>query len=141
MADRTEAPTERDKLLLVRGVNARVADQLEQSGYSSAEAIASEGDADRLAIKSGLGATKAQALRAAVAEFLDKEWPPVEVKMNESVAAAQAEAARLEAEAKDEAYAKEAAEAMQVESEASSEARTASEPEAEAETLGETKPE
>jgi N utilization substance protein A len=99
MADRTEAPLDRDKLLLVRGVNGRVADQLEQNGYGSVEAIAAEEDTDRLAIKSGLGAAKAQALKAAVAEFVGNEWPPVEVKMLESIAAAQAEAARLEAEA------------------------------------------
>jgi N utilization substance protein A len=98
MADRTEAPAERDKLLLVRGVNSRVADQLEQNGYASVDVIAAEEDADRLAIKSGLGASKAQALKAAVAEFVATEWPPVEVKMQESIAAAQAEAARLAAE-------------------------------------------
>ncbi|MFA9412241.1 MAG: transcription termination factor NusA [Deltaproteobacteria bacterium] len=99
MADRTEAPAERDKLLLVRGVNARVADLLEQNGYASVDVIRSEEDTDRLAIKSGLGAAKAQALKAAVAEFVETEWPPVDAKMQESIAAAQAEAARLEAEA------------------------------------------
>jgi len=99
MADLTEAPSERDKLLLVRGVNPRVADQLEQNGYASIDAIAAEEDTDRLAIKSGLGAAKAQVLKAAVAEFAGTEWPPVEAKMQESIAAAQAEAARLEAEA------------------------------------------
>ena len=99
MADRTEAPAERDKLLLVRGVNARVADLLEQNGYASVDVITSEEDTDRLAIKSGLGAAKAQALKAAVAEFVETEWPPIDAKMQESIAAAQAEAARLEAEA------------------------------------------
>ena len=99
MAESTEAPSERDKLLLVRGVNSRVADKLEQNSYSSVAAIAGEEDADRLAIKSGLGAARAQALKAAVAAFVDTEWPPIEVKMLESVALAQAEAARLEAEA------------------------------------------
>lgn len=99
MAESTEAPSERDKLLLVRGVNSRVADKLEQNSYSSVAAIAGEEDADRLAIKSGLGAARAQALKAAVAAFVDTEWPPIEVKMLESVAVAQAEAARLEAEA------------------------------------------
>ncbi|MDH3726714.1 MAG: transcription termination factor NusA [Myxococcales bacterium] len=99
-AELTEAPSERDKLLLVRGVNGRVADQLEQSGYASVEAVASEEDTDRLAIKTGLGAHKAQALKAAVSEFVVNEWPPVEVELNQSIAKAQAEAARLEAEAK-----------------------------------------
>ena len=99
MADRTEQPAERDRLLLVRGVNSRVADQLEQNGYGSVDAIAAEEDTDRLAIKSGLGASKAQALKAAVAEFVGTEWPPIDAKMQQSISAAQAEAAQLRAEA------------------------------------------
>jgi endonuclease III len=100
MAARTEPPSQRDKLLLVRGVNVRMADLLEQSGYGSVEAIAREEDTDRFAIKSGLGAAKAQAVKAAVARFLESEWPPVEARMEQSIAAAQAEQAKLEAEEK-----------------------------------------
>ena len=99
MADRTEAPTHREKLLLVRNVNARIADRLEQSGYGSIEAIAAEDDTDRFAIKSGLGATRAQSVMAAVDEFISKEWPPIEQKMNASIAAAEAAAAEAEAAA------------------------------------------
>jgi N utilization substance protein A len=99
MTERTEAPSERDKLLLVRNVNARTADKLEQSGYTSVDAIVEEDDTDRFAIKSGLGATRAQALKEAVAEFLSNEWPPVEVKMNASIAAAEAAAEAAAAEA------------------------------------------
>jgi N utilization substance protein A len=99
MAERAEPPAERDKLLLVRGVNARIADLLEQSGYGSVEAIVREEDTDRFAIKSGLGAAKAQAVKAAVAHFLESEWPPIEERMEQSIGAARAEAARLEAEA------------------------------------------
>ncbi len=123
MAESTEAPSERDKLLLVRGVNSRVADKLEQNSYSSVDAIAGEEDTDRLAIKSGLGAARAQALKAAVAEFVNTEWPPIEVKMRASVAAAQAESARLEAEAAAVAEAEAAAEAEKV-VEAETEAET-----------------
>jgi len=134
MADRTEAPSERDKLLLVRGVNSRMADQLEQNGYASVDAITAEEDTDRLAIKSGLGASKAQALKAAVAEFVGTEWPPVDVKMQKSVAAAKEEAARLEAEAAAAAEAEAAAEAA-AEAVAAAEAEAAApadaEPEAE----------
>jgi hypothetical protein len=134
MADRTEAPAERDKLLLVRGVNARVADLLEQNGYASVDVIASEEDTDRLAIKSGLGAAKAQALKAAVAEFVETEWPPVDTKMQESIAAAQAEAARLEAEAAAaEAAAAEAAAVAAAEAEAAAETEADSEVGTEAE--------
>jgi hypothetical protein len=89
--------------------------------------IAGEEDTDRLAIKSGLGASKAQALKAAVAEFVETEWPPVDVKMQESIEAAQAEAARLEAEAAAEAAAAAEAEAA---AEAAAEAETGSETEA-----------
>jgi N utilization substance protein A len=138
MADRTEAPSERDKLLLVRGVNPRMADQLEQNGYASADAIAAEEDTDRLAIKSGLGASRAQALKAAVAEFVGTEWPPVDVKMQKSIAAAKEEAARLEAEAA-------AAAEAEAEAAAAAEAVAAAEAPAEAEpasdTPGETKQE
>jgi N utilization substance protein A len=140
MVDRTEAPSERDRLLLVRNVNGRVADQLEQSGYTSVDAIAEEQDTDRFAIKSGLGAARAQALKAAVAEFLSTEWPPIEAKMNASIAAAQAaaqaaaeaEAAAAEAAAEAEAAAAEAAaEAEAAETEAGSETGNAPEIEAE----------
>jgi len=122
MADRTEAPAERDKLLLVRGVNPRVADQLEQNGYGSVDAITAEEDTDRLAIKSGLGASKAQALKGAVAEFVETEWPPVDVKMQESIAAAKVEAARLEAEVAAAAEAEVAAAAAAEAAEAAAEA-------------------
>jgi transcription termination/antitermination protein NusA len=105
MAELVEAPSERDKLLLVRGVNARVADLLEQNGYTSVAVIAEEEDTDRLAIKSGIGASKAQALKLAVAAFISTEWPSVESKMLASIAAAEAEAAEL---ARQEAQAAEA---------------------------------
>ena len=129
MADRTEAPTERDKLLLVRNVNARTADQLEQSGYTSVAAIAGEEDTDRFAIKSGLGAVKAQAVKAAVVEFTANEWPPVEVKMNESIARAEAAAAEAAAA---EAAAAEAAAAEAAASEAAAAEAASAEAEAEA---------
>jgi N utilization substance protein A len=138
MADRTEAPSERDKLLLVRGVNSRMADQLEQNGYASVDAIAAEEDTDRLAIKSGLGASRAQALKAAVAEFVGTEWPPVDVKMQKSIAAAKEEAARLEAEA---AAAAEAEAEAAAAAEAVAAAEAAAEAEPASDTPGETKQE
>jgi N utilization substance protein A len=96
-ASLTEAPTDRDKLLLVRNVNARTADRLEQSGYGSVETIVAETDTDRFAIKSGLGATRAAELKQAVADFVGTEWPPIESRMNASIAAAQAAAAQAAA--------------------------------------------
>ncbi len=114
MTSLTEPATERDRLLLVRGVNARVADQLEQNGYASVELIAAEDDTDRFAIKSGLGAAKAQAVKAAVTEFVETEWPAVEPQMHESIAAAQA-AATAAAEAAAAAAEAEAAAAAEAE--------------------------
>jgi N utilization substance protein A len=120
MASRTEPPSQRDKLLVVRGINARMADLLEQSGYGSVEAVAREEDTDRFAIKSGLGAAKAQAVKAAVARFLETEWPPIDARMEQSIAAAQAEAAMREA--------KEAAAAAESEARAEAEASASTEP-------------
>jgi hypothetical protein len=91
---------------------------LEQNGYTSVAVIAEEEDTDRLAIKSGIGASKAQALKLAVAAFISTEWPSVEAKMLASIAAAEAKAAevaRQEAEAQAaEAATAEAAEAAAV---------------------------
>lgn len=118
-ASRTEAPTDRDKLMLVRNVNPRTADRLEQGGYGSVEAIEAETDTDRFAIKSGLGATRAAELKEAVGAFVGTEWPPVEARMNESIAAAQAAAAEAAeaaaAQAAAEAAAAEAAETPEAE--------------------------
>jgi N utilization substance protein A len=124
MASATEAPSDRDKLLLVRNVNARTADRLEQSGYGSVEAIAAETDTDRLAIKSGLGATRAAELKEAVAAFIGTEWPEVETRMNASIAAAEAAAAEAAAA---EAAAAEAAAAEAAAAEAQTEAEPANE--------------
>lgn len=127
MGDLEEEPTERARLLVVRGVNARVADQLEQSGYASVETIAAEEDTDRLAIKTGLGAQRAQALKEASKVFIADEWPPVRERLDRSIAAA-TEAARAQAEAEAAAQAEaEAKAAAAAEDAAASEA--ASEPE------------
>ncbi|MGB5810400.1 MAG: transcription termination factor NusA, partial [Polyangiales bacterium] len=129
----TEAPSERDRLLLVRGVNGRVADQLEQSGYASVQSITTEEDTDRLAIKTGLGAQKAQRLKAAVKVFIEEEWPTVEDRLAQSVAAAQAEVARIEEEA--------ARVAAEAEAEAAAEAARAAEAEGAEATVSESQPE
>lgn len=117
MSSLEEEPTERARLLVVRGVNSRVADQLEQSGYASVDAIAGEEDTDRLAIKTGLGAQRAQALREAARTFVADEWPPVRERLDESISAAvaAAEAARVQAEAEAAEAAAEAAAAAALE--------------------------
>lgn len=97
MAQRTEAPSERERLLLVRGVNSRIADQLEHAGYGSVELVNREDDMDRLSIKSGLGTNRTQTLKEAVRLFLRDEWPAIQARLSESVARAQAEARAAEA--------------------------------------------
>ncbi|HEU4535067.1 MAG TPA: helix-hairpin-helix domain-containing protein, partial [Polyangiaceae bacterium] len=72
-----EAVGERDKLLLIPGMTERTADALGEAGYATLESVLRE-DPDRLAIKAGLGAKKAQALQQAARTFAEGEWPQVE---------------------------------------------------------------
>lgn len=99
-------PTEHDRLLLVRGVNERIVDQLEKGGYGSISAILGEEDTDRLAIRAKLGHELAHKIKAAAQDFLENEWPKIEA----GVARAKEEADRLAAE---EAAAAEAAAAQE----------------------------
>jgi len=61
---------DRDWLRLISGVTPRMVEQLASAGYRTLESIASETDVDKLAIRTGLGARKAQELLEGVAEFL-----------------------------------------------------------------------
>ncbi len=110
----TEPLTERDRLRLVRGVSDRVADMLEQGGYRTVEDLAGEEDADRLAIKSGLGSGRARYLEDQVKTFLEEEWPPVAEKHLAAVKKAQAEAKAAQ-EAEEARLAAEKAEAEKAE--------------------------
>jgi N utilization substance protein A len=65
--------SDRDELLLVRGVTARVADLLQHAGYRSSRDVRAEEDIDRLAIRTGLGSKKAQELRDNVIAFMDQD--------------------------------------------------------------------
>jgi len=109
----TEPITDRDRLRLVRSVSDRVADMLSQAGYRTVEDVAREEDADRLAIKSGLGSGRALYLKEQVTRFLEDEWPPVEKKHQEAVARAVAEAAAAEAKARAEQEVADAAAAVE----------------------------
>jgi len=64
---------DRDLLLLMPGVTARVADLLHHAGYRTPLDVHAEQDIDRLAIRTGLGSRKAQELREAVAEYLERD--------------------------------------------------------------------
>jgi N utilization substance protein A len=88
---RTEALTERDKLRFVRGVGMRTLQLLEEAGYRTVQDLSRE-DADRLAIKTGLGIKKARQVQQGAVAFLDHEWKEIEA------ARAQLQAQAAEAE-------------------------------------------
>jgi N utilization substance protein A len=71
--DRSAEMTDREKLLLVRGVTDRVAEMLDQAGYKTVEQLYSETDVDRLAISTGLDQRRAAAVREGVIEFVEHE--------------------------------------------------------------------
>jgi transcription termination/antitermination protein NusA len=91
---RTEALTERDKLRFVRGVGVRTLQLLEEAGYRTAQELARE-DADRLAIKTGLGIKKARQVQQGAVAFIESEWREIEAARAQ--AAAQAAQAAAEA--------------------------------------------
>ncbi|MEM6956291.1 MAG: transcription termination factor NusA, partial [Myxococcota bacterium] len=98
-----QMPTDHERLLLIRGVNEQVATALEKGGYGTLTSIESETDIDRLAIKSGLGAQRATALQEAVRDFVTNDLPGIEagVAVAKEKADAEAEAARVAAEAEE----------------------------------------
>ncbi len=65
--------SDREKLLLIRGITQRVAEQLEQAGYRSIENLYAEEDIDRLSIKTGLDARRAAMIREGVVAFVEQE--------------------------------------------------------------------
>jgi N utilization substance protein A len=67
---RGEPLTERELLMLCPAVTERVADALERGGYKSVADVQREDDVDRLAIKTGLGNTKAREIKDGVARFV-----------------------------------------------------------------------
>jgi len=96
-AQKPEALTEREKILLVRGVSERTASVLEEHGYRSLEDVVRE-DEDRLAIRTGLGTKRSRTVRASARAFLDSELPSLE-RERRAAAETRAEAARVEAAA------------------------------------------
>jgi N utilization substance protein A len=69
---KTEALTERERLLFVRGLGDRTAQLLEEAGYKTVEDVSRE-DEDKLAIKTGLGIKKARAIKLGAEHFLSHE--------------------------------------------------------------------
>ncbi len=72
VANRTEPPTERERLLMVKTVGDRTVQQLEEAGYKSIHEVLRE-DEDRLALRTGMRIAKVRALRAAAKEFVQNE--------------------------------------------------------------------
>jgi N utilization substance protein A len=64
---------DRDELLLISGVTARVAELLVRSGYRTVNDLRGERDIDRMAIRTGLGSRKAQEIVEGVAAYLEND--------------------------------------------------------------------
>jgi len=93
-SSKTEALTDAEKLLFVRGVGERTVQLLADAGYRSVEEIMRE-DEDKLAIKTGLGIKKARALKQGAEQFLQNEWRQIDAARKSAAAIA---AAALKAE-------------------------------------------
>lgn len=89
-----EPLTEREKLRFVRGVGLRTLQLLEEAGYRTVADLARE-DADRLAIRTGLGIKKARQVQQGAQHFLTHE-----VQELEAARAARAAAGSAPAEAR-----------------------------------------
>jgi N utilization substance protein A len=72
IAMRSEAPTERERMLCVSGIGHRTITLLEDAGYKTLSSITRE-DADRLAIRTGLGLKKAANVKKNAEEFAVRE--------------------------------------------------------------------
>jgi N utilization substance protein A len=96
--NRTEALTERDRMLFVRGIGERTIQLLNEAGYRSVEEVHRE-DEDKLAIKTGLGIKKARAIKAGAELFLGTESKTLEAQRR--IAAKAAKEREAEAELQD----------------------------------------
>lgn len=78
-AKQTREPlTGRDRLLMVSGIGERLATVLENSGFSTPEAIREVDEVDRFALQAGIDSARAQSLLSKVNDMLEREWPAVE---------------------------------------------------------------
>jgi len=102
-ASRAEPPTERERMLQVRGVGERTLELLIAAGFHSVEDLYREADEDRLAIKTGLGLKKARQIKAGARAYVESEAKLFEAARAEATkkrdAEAAAEAAAAEAAA------------------------------------------
>ncbi|MEI7894984.1 MAG: transcription termination factor NusA [Myxococcales bacterium] len=81
-SSRTEALTERERLLFVRGVGERTIQLLEDAGYKTVEDIRHE-EEDKLAIRTGLGIRKARSIKQGAEHFVNSESKAIEAARRE----------------------------------------------------------
>jgi len=91
-SSQVEPLSERDKLRFVPGVGTRTVQLLEEAGYRTVQDLARE-DADRLAIRTGLGIKKARQIQVGASHFLSTEAREIEEARRHATAAAAAAAA------------------------------------------------
>lgn len=72
-----EPLTERERMMLVKGVGDRTAQLLEEAGYRTLEDVRREDD-ERLAVKSGLGQKRARAVKASIEVLFAGELREIE---------------------------------------------------------------
>ena len=97
-SSQVEPLTERDKLRFVPGVGTRTVQLLEEAGYRTVQDLARE-DADRLAIRTGLGIKKARQIQVGASHFLSTEAREIHEARRHATAAAAAAAAAPAADA------------------------------------------
>jgi len=97
-----EPLTEREKLRFVPGVGLRTLQLLEEAGYRAVPDLARE-DADRLAIRTGLGIKKARQIQQGAEYFLTSEAREIEETRAQLAAARAAQAAAAPSPASEEA--------------------------------------
>ncbi len=97
-----EPLTEREKLRFVPGVGLRTLQLLEEAGYRTVPDLARE-DADRLAIRTGLGIKKARQIQQGAEYFLTSEAREIEETRAKLAAARAAQAAAAPSPAAEEA--------------------------------------
>src|SRR5690606_18328698 len=93
---RPDAFSEREHLLLARGVTERIVEALEHAGYRSPQDVIREADVDRLAIRTGLGIQKAHEVKNGVAAYVQDEMESVKQAQREARARYEAERATEE---------------------------------------------
>jgi transcription termination/antitermination protein NusA len=97
-SSQVEPLTERDKLRFVPGVGTRTVQLLEEAGYRTVQDLARE-DADRLAIRTGLGIKKARQIQVGASHFMSTEAREIEEARRHVAAEAAAAAAAAPAAA------------------------------------------